>query len=146
MIITSSQFRNTEEIPSKFTCDGLGINPDLLIKDVPENAKSLALIVDDPDAPSGTWDHWVIWNIDPKISGIPENSTPNGAVVGKNSWPTNKFGAPCPPNGSHRYFFKLFALDIILNIPESSGSAKLVSAMQDHILAQTELMGNYSRK
>ena len=146
MQIESSQFKNGGEIPSKFTCDGLGINPDLSFKDVPIEAKSLALIVDDPDAPSGTWDHWVIWNIAPDTKEILENSTPTGAVVGQNSWPTQKYGAPCPPNGTHRYFFKLFALDIMLNIPQTSGSSELTNAMQSHILAQAELVGKYSRK
>ena len=145
MQIESLEFKNGGEIPSKFTCDGAGINPKLIIKNVSKETKSLALIVDDPDAPSGTWDHWVVWNISPETTEISENSTPAGAVVGKNSWPQNEYGAPCPPNGSHRYYFKLFALDTVLNLSENSGSQELTNAMQGHILDKAELMGIYQR-
>lgn len=148
MQIESSAFKNGGEIPTKYTCDGEGINPPLVFKDVPKEAKSLALISDDPDAPNGTWDHWILWNISPETAEIPENSTPAGAVTGQNSWPANanKYGAPCPPSGSHRYYFKLYALDVILDLPLTSGSQDLQNAMQGHILAEAELMGRYQRK
>ena len=148
MIIESSAFEYGKGIPEKYTCDGKGINPSLVFKDVPKEAKSLALISDDPDAPNGTWDHWVLWNIPPETTEILENSIPNGAVVGKNSWPVNanKYGAPCPPSGSHRYFFKLYALNTILNLSINSTSQDLMNAMQDYILAEAELMGRYQRK
>jgi hypothetical protein len=146
MQIESPSFKYGEEIPSKYTCDGEGINPSLVFKDAPLEAKSLALIVDDPDAPKGTWDHWVVWNISPSTVEIPENSIPIGATVGKNSWPRNSYGSPCPPSGSHRYFFKLYALDTTLDLPPTSGSQDLRDAMQGHILAETELMGRYRRK
>ncbi len=146
MQIESLEFKNGSEIPSKFTCDGAGINPKLIIKNIPKEAKSLALIVDDPDAPNGTWDHWVVWNISPEITEISENSIPSGAVVGKNSWPQNEYGAPCPPSGSHRYYFKIFALDSMLDLSQNSGSQELSNAMQSHILDRSELMGRYERK
>jgi Raf kinase inhibitor-like YbhB/YbcL family protein len=146
MQITSSQFKNGGEIPSLYTCDGSGFNPPLIFKDVPKDAKSLALIVDDPDAPSGTWDHWVMWNILPNTKEITENGTPMGAITGKNSWPANKYGAPCPPNGSHRYYFKLYALDIMLNLPLNSNSSDLQEAIKGHTLAEAELMGRYQKK
>ncbi len=151
MKIESSAFKNNSEIPSRFTCDGEGVNPGLIFKDIPKEAKSLALVVDDPDAePAGTWVHWLMWNVTPNVMEIKEASTPAGAVVGANSWSDspfrNSFGAPCPPNGSHRYFFKLYALDIVLNIPSTSQSKDLVSAMEGHILSKAELMGRYQRK
>jgi len=148
MQITSPQFKNGGNIPALYTCDGKGINPPLVFKDVPKGTKSLALISDDPDAPNGTWDHWVLWNIPPETTEILENSIPNGAVLGKTSWPVNanKYGAPCPPSGSHRYFFKLYALNTILNLSINSTSQDLMNAMQDYILAEAELMGRYQRK
>ena len=147
MIIESDAFKNGAEIPSRFTCDGEGMSPELTFKDVPKETKSLTLIVDDPDAVGGKiWVHWVLWNISPDTKKIRESSTPVGAVVGENSWPKNEYGGPCPPNGSHRYFFKLYALDTILNLPKTSRSPDLMTAMKDHILSQAELMGRYQRK
>jgi len=148
MQITSPQFKNGVNIPALYTCDGKGINPPLVFKDVPKGTKSLALISDDPDAPNGTWDHWVLWNISPETIEISENSTPSGAITGQNSWPANanKYGAPCPPSGSHRYFFKLYALDAMLDLPQTSRSQDLVTAMQGHILEESELIGKYQRK
>lgn len=146
MTLESSAFQNNSVLPSKYTCDGVGTNPPLLFKDVPKEAKSLALIVDDPDAPRGTWDHWVLWNIPPEVAQIAEGSTPMAAVVGKNSWPTNAYGAPCPPSGSHRYYFRLYALNSLINLPPDSNSKDLRSAIEGHILAETELMGTYQKK
>ena len=146
MTIESTAFKNEEEIPSKYTCDGEAINPPLTIKNVPENAKSLTLIVDDPDAPSGTWDHWILWNIPKEVMQIAEGSTPMGAVVGKNSSGENSYGPPCPPSGAHRYYFRLYALDTPLNLSSNSNSDDLRGAMEGHILAEAELMGRYQRK
>ena len=146
MTIESTAFKNEEEIPSKYTCDGEAINPPLTIKNVPENAKSLTLIVDDPDAPSGTWDHWILWNIPKEVMQIAEGSTPMGAVVGKNSSGENSYGPPCPPSGAHRYYFRLYALDALLNLSSNSNSDDLRGAMEGHVLAEAELMGRYQRK
>ena len=145
MKILSSSFNPNENIPSKFTCDGESINPSFQILDVPENAQSLALISDDPDAPSGTWVHWIVWNIDPQTTEIKENSVPNGAVEGTTSFGNTGYGAPCPPSGTHRYFFKLFALDTKLDLPSSTTANQLEQAMGNHIIEKAELIGLYSR-
>ena len=143
--ITSPEFENNKDIPKKFTCQGQDINPILNISGVPNNAVSLALIVDDPDAPMGTWDHWIVWSIDPKLTKIDENSIPKGCIVGKNSWGKNIYQGPCPPFGKHRYFFKLFALDTKVTIDKSSNKKKLEDAMKEHIIAKTELIGLYQK-
>ena len=146
MTIESTAFQNKKEIPSKYTCDGASTNPPLVIRDIPERTKSLALIVDDPDAPSGTWDHWILWNIPKEVMQIAEGSTPMGAVVGKNSSGENSYGPPCPPSGAHRYYFRLYALDTPLNLSSNSNSDDLRGAMEGHVLAEAELMGRYQRK
>src|SRR6266568_2267554 len=112
--ITSPAFAHNGTIPAAFTCDGADSMPPLAIGGVPQKAKSLALIMDDPDAPVGTWVHWVAWNIAPQTTEIIEHSVPAGAVQGRNSWGRNSYGGPCPPSGTHRYFFKLYALDASL--------------------------------
>ncbi len=145
MQLISPEFKNNEIIPGKFTCDGLNINPELKIYGIPDNAISLALVLDDPDSVGGDWSHWVIWNIDPKTELIAENSVPAGAIVGKTDFDNNKYGGPCPPFGSHRYVFHLYALDTILNIPENSTKTDLLKAMEGHLIAETELTGVYSR-
>ncbi len=144
--ITSSAFDHEGNIPSRFTCDGTDINPQLKIENVPSAAKSLALIVDDPDAPAKTWVHWVAWNIDPKIVEIKENSVPKGAVQGINDFRKHNYGGPCPPSGTHRYYFKLYALDTVLDLGNHAEKPDLEKAMKGHIIAQTELMGKYKRK
>lgn len=144
MKLESPAFGNMERIPSKYTCDGQDINPPLKISDVPENTKSLVLIVDDPDAPAGTWVHWLVWNISPNTKEIPENSVPKNAVEGITSWNRVGYGGPCPPSGTHRYFFKLYALDTILDLPSTTIS-ELEKAMENHILDKAELVGLYSR-
>lgn len=141
LTVTSPVFKQNEEIPEIYTCRGQGINPPLEISGVPSTAKSLALIMDDPDAPSGNFNHLVIWNINPKISEIQEGKLPDEAVVGKNSANQNSYVEPCPPSGTHRYFFKIYALGEMLNIAESSNKSDLESAMKNHIIAQGELMG-----
>ena len=146
MKIESGAFKNGERIPTQYTCDGVDINPPLSISDVPTGAKSLALIMDDPDASrGGTWDHWLIWNIPPDTREIKEGITPPGAITGSNSWPKTSYGGPCPP-AEHRYFFRLYALDTLLDLPAGSAKDSLLKAVEGHILAQAELMGKYSRK
>ncbi len=145
MKITSPAFGNMQEMPEKYGCKGANVNPALAIEGIPKNAKSLALIVDDPDAPAGTWVHWVVWNI-PITSEIKENSVPSGAVQGKNDFGKNSYGGPCPPSGTHRYFFKLYALDTLLNLREGASKKDLENAMKDHIIAEAKLVGLYGRK
>jgi Raf kinase inhibitor-like YbhB/YbcL family protein len=145
MRITSSAFQEGASIPSKFTCDGAGTSPPLQIAEVPPGAKSLALIVDDPDAPSGLFTHWMVWNISPQTNAIAEGSTPKG-VHGTNDFGKSGYGAPCPPSGTHRYYFKIFALDRDLDLPSGARRNQLDVAMKRHVVAQGELMGRYSRK
>lgn len=145
MKIVSSAFEHNQNIPKKYTCDGENINPPLRFVDVPSTAKSLVLIVDDPDAPNGTFDHWVVFNINPKTTIVSENSTPDNGVVGNSSIGSSKWVSPCPPLGTHRYFFKLYALDIILDIRQSLDKKAVTSAIKGHILDQAELIGLYSR-
>lgn len=150
MRLTSSAFNDHASIPPKYTCDGEDINPPLAIADVPPEAKSLALIMDDPDVPprlrpDGNWDHWIVWNILPDVRAIEEGRAPKG-VVGRNSWGRNDYGGPAPPDREHRYFFKLFALDATLDLPKSAGKPELLSAIEGHIVAKTELVGRYDRK
>jgi Raf kinase inhibitor-like YbhB/YbcL family protein len=146
MEIKSPAFQNNGNIPSKYTCDGENINPPLTISGVPEKAKSLALIVDDPDSPMGTWVHWLIWNIDPALEKITENIVPGRAVEGINGFGKSGYGGPCPGSGSHHYFFKLYALDTTISIPPASDKKAVEEAMKGHILASGELIGLYSRK
>lgn len=145
MKIESPVFENNRKISTKYTCDDRNINPPLTISGVPENAKSLALIVDDPDAPAGTWVHWTIWNMDPALTEIAEDSVPEG-IEGVTNFEKPGYGGPCPHSGTHRYFFKLYALDTILSIPETSDKKALEEAMEGHTLATAELIGLYSRK
>jgi len=150
MKITSSVFDNNKQIPSKYTCNGENINPPLAFSDVPESAKSLALISDDPDAPMGTWVHWVAYNIPPSEKGFQENmpkdkKLPNGTLQGITDFKRIGYGGPCPPSGTHRYFFKLYALDTKLNLDSGVSKKDLLKAMEGHILAQGELMGKYKR-
>jgi hypothetical protein len=154
MIIESFAFKHEGEIPSRFTCDGEGINPELLIKEVPPETKSLALILDDPDIPdfakksigAEVFDHWVMWNISPDTTEINQGSEPADAVVGQNSAGKSEYAAPCPPDKEHRYFFRLYALDTMLSLSKNSTKKDLLEAMQGHILEETELMGRYERK
>lgn len=143
MIITSPNFKHNEKIPVQFTGDGNDINPELEIKNIPENAKSLVLIVDDPDAPAGTWDHWVVFNINPKIKRIFKNSVPENGIQGKNSWGRNNYSGPSPPSGTHRYFFKIFALDTRLGLDEGASKQEIEIAIKKHILDKAELIGLY---
>ena len=144
--ITSPVFPQNGMIPSKFTCDGANVSPTLSIADIPEKTRSLALIVDDPDAPKGTWVHWVVWNIGPGTTDIPANSVPGGALQGTNDFGKQSYGGPCPPSGTHRYFFKLYALDIPLSLKSGATKAQLEEAMKGHVLEKAEMIGLYRRR
>ena len=144
--ITSPSFQTGGDIPPKFTCNGTNVSPELQISSVPNEAKSLLLIVDDPDAPRGLFTHWIVWNIDSKTTRVAENSAPTAGVQGINDFGKRNYGGPCPPSGTHRYFFKIFALDTKLELKPGARRAELDTAMRGHILAQGELMGRYSHK
>ena len=146
MKVTSSAFQQGGNIPAKFTCDGANANPPLHIAQVPAEAKSLALIVDDPDAPGGLFMHWLVWNIDPKTTDIAENSVPPNAVQGKNGFGKSGYGGPCPPSGAHRYYFRVYALDQTVDLPAAANRSELDGRMKGHIIGQGELMGRYSRQ
>jgi Raf kinase inhibitor-like YbhB/YbcL family protein len=143
MKISSPAFAANAKIPAEYTCDGQDKNPPLEIEGVPSNAKSLAIIVDDPDAPAGTWVHWVLWNVDTATRKIETGSVPKGAKQGVNDFKKNGYGGPCPPSGSHRYFFKLYALDTGLDLPGKTAKADLERAMKGHVIAQAETIGRY---
>jgi Raf kinase inhibitor-like YbhB/YbcL family protein len=142
LTVRSPAFENNKLILSKYTCDGDNVNPPLIIEGAPEETKSLVLIVDDPDAPMGTWDHWIVWNI-PPTSKIEENTVPG--TEGINDSRKHSYGGPCPPWGTHRYFFKVYALDTKLDLSSNSRKKDVEKAMQSHILAKGELIGLYQR-
>jgi hypothetical protein len=146
MKISSSVFENNKRIPSKYTCDGDDLSPALAIEDVPTEAKSLALIMEDPDSPGKTWIHWVVWNINPEISQIKESNLPPGALQGETSDGDAKYHGPCPSQGEHRYFFKLFALDKKIDLTAGAKKEELEKEMEGHIIASAEIMGRYSRQ
>ncbi|HET9417765.1 MAG TPA: YbhB/YbcL family Raf kinase inhibitor-like protein [Chthoniobacterales bacterium] len=146
MKITSSAFNEGGMIPDKYAKDGQNVNPPLRIEDTPADAKSLLLIMDDPDAPVGLFTHWLLWNIDPKTTEIAENSVPSGAVQGTNDYPNLGYGGPQPPSGTHRYYFKIFALDRTLDLKSGAKRKELDAAMRGHVIAQGELMGRFSHK
>lgn len=149
--ITSSAFEDGGLIPAKYTCDGADVSPPLQWDAVPEGTKSIALISDDPDAPMGTWVHWVLFNLPAQTRELPENvpldeTLPNGAKQGITDFGRVGYGGPCPPSGTHRYFFKIYALDTELQIDTGAGKRGLLKAMEGHILGQGQLMGKYKRK
>jgi hypothetical protein len=146
MTISSSAFNNNSNIPAKYTCDGENINPPLQFDNVPESAHSLVLIVDDPDAASGTWVHWTVWNIDPKIKEIKGKSVPAGSVQGATSSGSFGYGGPCPPTGIHRYFFKLYALDAKIDLSSDAKVGDLMRTINGLIIDEAELIGLYSRQ
>jgi hypothetical protein len=150
MRVTSTAFKEGGMIPKIYTCDGPNVSPPISWDSVPEGAKSLALICDDPDAPMGIWVHWVIFNIPPGGGELPENVPhervlPNGAKQGINDFHTIGYGGPCPPGGTHRYYFRLYALDKEIELEAGATKADLLKAMEGHILAKGELMGRYRR-
>ncbi len=148
--ITTPAFEEGGMIPSRFTCDGPDVSPPLEWKNIPQGCRSLALICDDPDAPAGTWVHWVIFNIPPTIDGLEEGIPADevlasGAVQGRNDFRRIGYGGPCPPGGTHRYFFTVFALDTKLDLAPGTTKAHLLTAMEGHILDKGILMGRYRR-
>lgn len=148
--VTSPAFKDGGMIPSKFTCDGEDISPALEWPSVPDQTKSIALICDDPDAPRGTFVHWVLYNLPPDTRKLPENvkaggTWPNGACQGTNDFGAAGFNGPCPPGGTHRYFFKLYAMDVPVSLPPGARKADLLQAMKGHILAEGQLVGKYKR-
>lgn len=150
MKLTSSAFTQGQPIPARYSCKGDDISPALAWTEPPAGTKSFALIMDDPDAPMGTWVHWVLFNIPVSAREWPENTPTdpvlsNGAKQGITSARSHGYHGPCPPSGTHRYFFKLYALDAQLDLPDSATKADLIAAMEGHILAQAELMGTFSK-
>lgn len=144
MKIMSPAFKHEGRIPPQYTCDGKNISPPLRFVDVPKEAASLALVMDDPDAPRGTFDHWVVWNVPLNTKSIEEGKEPKG-VQGTTGFGSKGYGGPCPPSGEHRYFFKLYALDAKIGLPEGSSKEDLEKAMEGHVIEQSVLMGRYSR-
>jgi Raf kinase inhibitor-like YbhB/YbcL family protein len=148
--IESPAFKEGGMIPVKYTCDGENVSPALKWGDLPTGTKSLALISDDPDAPVGTWVHWVLYNLPPDVRALPENvpskkSLENGAVHGTNDFKRLGYGGPCPPGGTHRYFFKIYALDKKIDLAPGAKKDQLVKAMEGHVLDSGQLMGKYRR-
>lgn len=141
-----SAFSENERIPEKFTCDGNNINPEIQISDVPSGTKSLALIVDDPDSPSGVFAHWIVFNMPSNVNKIPQDSIPQNSLQGKNDFGENRYGGPCPHKGEHRYRFKVFALDNVLNLKEGCSVEDIEEGIKGHILDHAILTGKYSRK
>jgi len=145
MKINTNAFPEGGVIPDKYARQGSNMNPPLHLDDIPSRARSLALIVDDPDAPSGTFNHWVIYNIDPKTHDIKENSVPVIATQGRNDFGDVEYDGPQPPSGEHRYFFKAFALDTVLDLPRGARRQELEKAMEGHVLEQAATMGRYGK-
>ena len=146
LTLQSSAFADQGNIPAKYTCDGASVTPPLAISGIPAEAKSLALIVHDPDAPAaGGFTHWVIWNIDPASTNIPEGTIPEGAMQGRNGSGTVGFVGPCPPSGTHHYQFMLYALDAKLDLPDTTTKTDLEKILPEHVLDQTLLVGQYQR-
>ena len=150
LTLTSAAFKEGEMIPRRYSCDGADVSPPLEWNSVPPQTKSFALIADDPDAPMGTWVHWVIFNIPANLTALPEevpttSSLQDGTLQGRNDFRKTGYGGPCPPGGTHRYYFKLYALDAMLKLPSGSTKADLLNAMEGHIIGKGQLMGKYSR-
>ncbi len=150
MELKSSAFENNEMIPKLYTCDGKDVSPPLNWNDIPEKTKSLALICDDPDAPRGIWVHWVVYSIKSVSKELPakvlhQEIMPNGAIQGINDFGKIGYGGPCPPGGTHRYFFKLYALDSMLDLEPGATKKQLLQAMEGHIISEAQLIGKYKR-
>jgi Raf kinase inhibitor-like YbhB/YbcL family protein len=149
--VGSAAFTEGGMIPKQYTCDGADISPPLSWSTVPEGTRSIAIIVDDPDAPAGTWVHWLLYNLPPDLKGLPENvpaqkTLANGGMHGMTDFRRMGYGGPCPPSGTHRYFFRVYALDSILDLFPGAIKKRLLLAMEGHILAEGELMGKYRRE
>lgn len=145
--LSSTAFQNGASIPPQYTCTGSNIIPPLSWTDIPSNTQSLVLIVSDPDSPSGVWDHWLVYNIPANSNGIDEGAKvlPQGSMVLKNSWGHTEYDGPCPPLGTHHYWFYLYALNTSLSLPTNASKSLLLTELQNHIIAQTTLMGLYSK-
>jgi Raf kinase inhibitor-like YbhB/YbcL family protein len=143
LVITSPAFPPEGNIPTTYTCDGPNYNPPLQVEGIPAGAHSLALVMDDPDAPDGSFVHWLVWNMEP-VSTIAEDSRPG--VEGRNSFGNTVYGGPCPPSGAHRYYFRVYALDAKLTLAAGAGKKILEEAMRPHVMAEGVLMGRYSRE
>jgi Raf kinase inhibitor-like YbhB/YbcL family protein len=146
--ISSSAFQDGGKLPQQYSCNGENVSPPIEITSIPEGTQSLVLIMDDPDAPSGTWTHWVLYNLPATISAIPEKASTkpvwdDGTMQAKNDWDDARYGGACPPDGIHRYFFKLYALDVKLDLKKKSRLRKVEKAMKGHILAKAKLMAKY---
>jgi Raf kinase inhibitor-like YbhB/YbcL family protein len=151
MQITSSAFKEGEPIPAKYTCDGENISPPLAWRDAPRNTKTFALIVHDPDAPAGDWVHWVVYHIPANVTELsehapPTESLPNGAMQGRNDFKKIGYGGPCPPSGTHRYYFRLYALDADLPLHSGATRKDVENAMRGHVAAEAALIGKYMRR
>jgi Raf kinase inhibitor-like YbhB/YbcL family protein len=144
MNISAPAFAPGKPIPAKYASKGQNISPELRLGNLPANARSLVLIVDDPDAPMGLWTHWLVWNLSPQTTSIPEGKLPPDAVEGKNSSGHVRYDGPAPPSGTHRYFFHLYALDTALSLPAGTGRAALEEAMKGHVVGTGETSGVYS--
>ncbi|MFT6387784.1 MAG: Raf kinase inhibitor-like YbhB/YbcL family protein [Cellvibrionaceae bacterium] len=148
LTLTSPEFADGGELPQQYSCNGADISPSLTISGAPANTQSFVLIMDDPDAPNGTWLHWLVYNLPSTTTDIPENAPTthtwdDGSMQGRNDWYEAKYGGACPPDGRHRYFFKLYALDIKLELKKKTSLRKVKKAMKGHILAETKLMAKY---
>jgi Raf kinase inhibitor-like YbhB/YbcL family protein len=144
LVVSSSAFADGQPIPASYSCKGDNTNPPLTITGVPTETKSLALIVSDPDAPSGNFIHWLVWDIPATTGTINAHSVPVGAIQGKNDAGNNQYFGPCPPSGTHRYIFKVYALDTTLGLDSKATSKELLPAIKDHIIAEAELTGLFS--
>jgi Raf kinase inhibitor-like YbhB/YbcL family protein len=148
--IQSDVFEAGGPIPGKFSCDGQDVSPPLSWSGLPPGTQTLALVMEDPDAPAGIWVHWVLYNIPSDLSGLPEGvpadaELSDGSLSGVNSWGRNGYGGPCPPAGTHRYFFRLYALESHIGLESGATKEQLLNAMQGHVLGQAEVMGTYGR-
>lgn len=146
--VTSPAFEDRGMIPAEYSCKGADVSPEINWSGAPDGTKSFALVCEDPDAPAKTWIHWVVFNIPASVSGLAANSSgniPGGGIEGVNSWGRNDYGGPCPPSGAHRYYFKIYALDEMLNLPGKTTSLSLKRAMKGHILAEGQLMGKFRK-
>ncbi len=143
--VSSPAFEDNGPIPSQYTCDGVNINPPLKIENVPREVKSLALVFDDTDGPRGSYVHWILWNIDPGVKEIQENSVPHGAIQGTNDFKKQNYGGPCPPRRGHKYVFKIYALDSLLTLSPNATKKDLEKAVEGHVMAQAQWEGVYKR-
>lgn len=146
MVIESSAFQEGQMIPAKYTCDGQNISPPLNWKNAPEGTRSFAIICDDPDASAGVWVHWVVWNIPANVNDLSAGELPKEAKQGINDFRQRGYGGPCPPSGTHHYYFKLYALNTMLELSGNVTKDKLLDAMEKRILTQCSLMGKYQHK